>query len=493
MTKQKGVLAIDFGASGAKAIVGVYNGNKLVSHEVYSFPNGHIITDDAICWDIEYLIKETKNSIKKAVEKFEIISMSIDSWGVDYVLIDKDGQIVDKVYHYRDQRTEGIIEKYSNERSLEEIYSKTGTQLMEINTVFQLYAQKLIDETVLVRADKILLIADYLTYYFTGKKYTEISLASTTGMFNVHTQYWDEDICEFLGIKSKMAHIVESGHIAGKIKKEIALELGVGEIDVIYSCQHDTQSAMVNLPATGKNTAFLSCGTWSLLGIEVDEPIIDFKNAYNTTNEQAYAGKVAYIKNLTGLWIMQELYAELKKEGREYTYDILTKMAEKEEGFVQFIDTEFSDFKTPGNIIEKIESYLQKTYQQKADSLGRIVRIIYDSLAMKYRETILNIESVTNEKIEEIYMVGGGAKASLFCQISANVTGLKVVCGNSEATAIGNILVQLISLGIIENIDEAKKVSQKMLKEVSFEPKDIDIKTAYEKYLCSISRLETEI
>ena len=456
----KRVLAFDFGASNGRALIGEIKDGKIVYTEVHRFPNDPVSVNGKLYWDFLRLIHEIKTGIVKAKQAGGFDSVGIDTWGVDYGFLDKNGNLVNTPYHYRDEHTEGAMEKvFALAGGKENVYSRTGIQFMRLNTLFQLYASVTEDKDALDRAETMLFMPDLMAYVLTGKKVAEYTIASTSQMINPYTHDWDRELIGKIGFDvSKLPEIVPSGYVYGNIRREICDELGIDSVPVIAVCTHDTGSAVAAVPGDMENCCYISCGTWSLMGVQLDKPVVtDESFAENFTNEGGYDRSVRFLKNIMGLWIIQESRRRWQKEGSDYSFAELADMAEKAES-VCYIDPDYPDFDTPGNMPERIREFCRKTGQREPRTIGEFARCIYESLALKYRNTLESIERLTGKKYGAINIIGGGCKAEILCRMTADICGVKVVAGPSEATALGNIAVQLITLGEVKDIKEAKKL-----------------------------------
>lgn len=457
---KKQVLAFDFGASSGRAILGIYDGTKISIEEIHRFSNDPVIVGGTMYWDVLRLFFEIKQSLIKSKSFGKIDSIGIDTWGVDFALLDKYGQLLENPIHYRDGRTAGMIEKSFEKIQKEEFYSITGNQFMEINTAFQLLSLKEKRSHLLERADVMLLMPDLFNYLLTGKKVTENSIASTTQLFDANNRNWSDKVINSLGIPKKLfTEIVPSGTIIGKISEDISEELKIDMSDVIAVAGHDTQSALVSVPSIEDDFVFLSCGTWSLLGTEIDNPIINKKSShYNITNEGAYGDKISFLKNIIGLWLIQESKRQWEREGKSYSFSELEMLAKNSKPFKCFIDPDDPVFVPAGNIPARIREYCIKTNQEIPKTEGEIVRCINESLALKYRHSLEEIKDCTNKKYKTMYMVGGGIQSKLLCQMTSNACNIDVSAGPVEATVLGNIVVQLMATNEIKDLKEARKI-----------------------------------
>ncbi|MGX4599947.1 rhamnulokinase [Faecalimicrobium sp. JNUCC 81] len=485
MENKKQVLAFDFGASSGRAMLGVFDGTKIDIKEIHRFSNDPVILNGTMYWDVLRLFFEIKQSLVKSKQFGKIDSLGIDTWGVDFTLLDEYGQLLENPIHYRDGRTSGMIEKSFEKISKDRFYDITGNQFMEINTVFQLLSLKEKRLHLLQSADVMLLMPDLFNYLLTGKKVTESSIASTTQLFDAKNRSWSHEVIDSLGLPKKLfTKIVPSGTVIGKISEDISEELKIDMLDVIAVAGHDTQSALVSVPAKEKDFIFLSCGTWSLLGSEIDEPIINEKSRYyNITNEGAYGDKSSFLKNIIGLWLIQESKRQWEREGKEYSFTELEDMAKESKSFKCFIDPDDPVFVPSGNIPQRIKDYCLKTNQEVPENEGEIVRCINESLAMKYRYSLEEIKDCTKKEYQDMYIVGGGTQSKLLCQMTANSCNCKVFAGPIEATVLGNIAIQLMASGEIENLGKAREIIRNSQKISYYMPKDFNSwNVFYEKF-----------
>lgn len=485
----KKVLAIDFGASSGRAIIGEFDGEHITLNEIHRFSNDPVILGGTMYWDVLRLFHEIKQSLIKAKEYGEVDSLAIDTWGVDFGLIDADGRLIDNPVHYRDSRTAGMLDEAFKMIPRDELYKATGNQFMEINTAFQLLSLVKNRPELLKRADKMLLMPDLFSYFLSGQIVAERSIASTTQLFDQISKDWSTDTVKALGIDTKLfPQIVESGTVIGTLSPEICKELDINPIKVISVCGHDTQSALVATPAKEKDFAFLSSGTWSLLGTELDEPIVDENSLrLNVTNEQGYAGKTSFLKNIIGLWLIQESRRQWIREGREFSFMELESLAKEAEPFKCFIDPDAPEFTPAGNIPERIKKYCEKTGQYIPQTVGEIMRCIYESLALKYRAAISELEACTGKRFKTLYMIGGGTKDRFLSSLTACSCGITVSSGPVEATAFGNIAIQLMTTGDIKDLDNAREIVRNSEKIYTYEPKNTkEWDEAYNRFLSAV-------
>lgn len=484
MTKR--VLAFDFGASSGRAIIGCFDGDKITLEEVHRFSNDPVSVGGTVYWDVLRLFYEIKQGIIKAKIAGGFDSIGIDTWGVDFGLIDSEGKLMENPVHYRDARTVGLVDEAFKTMPKEKLYGITGIQFMELNTLFQLISLKKYRPWMLERADKMLFMPDLFGYMLTGKMCAEYSIASTSQLIDLDKRTWSKEILDAFGIKeSVFAPLVQPGTVLGELSKEVCEECGVDPVPVISVCGHDTQSAITSVPCEDGDFAFLSSGTWSLFGTELDKPIVNETSMnINITNEGGFDGSTGFLKNIIGLWLIQESRRQWKREGKEYSYADLEKLALAAEPFKCFIDPDAPEFVPHGNIPERVREFCRKTGQYVPKTVGEIMRCIYESLAMKYRLTFEKLRECTERDYPVIHVIGGGTKDGLLCQMTANSCDRTVKAGPIEATVMGNVAVQLMSDGSVKNIGQARKIVADSSELKTFEPKDTDKWAgAYEDFL----------
>lgn len=475
MNTQKKVLACDLGASSGRSILGNFDGEKLELEVLHKFINGGVYLNNNFHWNTIKQFVEIKNGIKKAIKKTNnnLDSIGIDTWGVDYGLLDNQGILMSVPFHYRDNRTNGVLKEVFRRISKKEIYYETGIQFMKLNTIFQLFAELKNRPWILENAKDLLFTSDLLNYFLTGNRFNECTISSTSQLFNPYQKVWSNKIFDSLNFpQSIMQKIINPGKKIGNILDEVRTECGLQmNIPVIAVGSHDTASAVAATPIKDEHSVFLSSGTWSLLGTELDNPIISDKSLdKNFTNELGVGNKVLFLKNITGLWLIQECKRIWNRENKSLSYSDITKAAEKAEPFKYSIDTDHPSFVKPDNMPNAIRNYCKKTNQYIPEKPGEIARGIYESLAQNYEKVIEQLEDLTNRKIETINIVGGGMKSEILCQYTANITKRKVIAGPIEATAIGNILTQLMALGEISNLKEAREIVRNSVKSKIYKP-----------------------
>lgn len=481
------MLAFDLGASSGRAILGVFDGKKLTLEEIHRFSNDPVEVRGSLHWDILRLFHEIKQGILKCVNggHRDIASMAIDTWGVDFGLLDRKGNLLGNPFHYRDSNTDGMMEEVFKIIPEKELYAKTGIQLMKINTIFRLFSMKFHDLPIFKEADTMLPTPDLLNYFLTGVKASEYSIASTTQLLDPKTSEWSWELIKKIGLPTGVfPKIVPPGHILGRLSPEIARELGIDEIPVVSAASHDTQSAVVSVPAENGDFVYISCGTWSLMGIETDRPIINDKSREMAfTNEGGVDGKITFLKNIMGLWLIQECRRQWEREGDRVGFAELEAAAGSVKPFMSFINPDDEMFISPGDMPGRIREYCRKTSQPVPSGKGEVIRCIYQSLAMKYRMTVEYLEEILGRPVQAIHMVGGGIRDKTLCRLTADATGKKVAAGPVEATSIGNLMVQAMALGRIKDLKDIRDVVRSSFPVTVYEPGNTEewIK-AYELY-----------
>ncbi len=453
------LLGFDFGASSGRAILGEFDGETLSIRELHRFPNEPVMLGNTLVWDFPRLYREILNAFEKAKkEGVRIDACGIDTWGVDFGLIDKKGRLMSLPVHYRDSRTKGMMEKACEIMPREEIFAHTGLAFNSFNTLYQLLAMRFDRDIALENADKLLFMPDLFAYFLTGEAATEYTIASTSQMTDPGTRDWDRELLDRMGIPfAPLTDIQSAGTLRGRLKKE----LGFGDIPLIAVGSHDTASAVAAVPASGDSFAYISSGTWSLLGTETKEPMrTPLVLKANYTNEGGVCGTVRLLRNIMGLWIIQECKREWDRQGDTEDYGEIMLLAEKAPSFVSVIDVDDNRFLTPGNMPEKIRDYCRETGQKVPETKGEIARIVYEGLALKYRWGVEQMEEhLLGHRIDVVHVVGGGCKNTMLNRLTAQAIGKSVITEPSEGTAIGNLLVQAMALGDISGLKELRQVS----------------------------------
>ncbi|MGV9200115.1 MAG: rhamnulokinase [Promethearchaeia archaeon] len=493
------ILGFDLGASNGRAILGSLTQNKLIIEEIYRFPNHAISMNDSLYWDILYLFHQIKNGLKEYVNQYggDLSSVGVDTWGVDFILLDKKNEIIGPVHHYRDKRTEGIMEEMVNVVSKQEIFQQTGIQFLDINSSNQLFSMVKQKSPRLQITGSFLMLPDYFHYLLSGVKATEFSNATTTQLFNPKTKTWAFDLINKLGFKSQwFQNIISGGTILGDLNEAISKETRIGsDTKIIAPLTHDTGSAYVAAPVEADKYemgeyGILSSGTWGLLGVELDEPLINEKAfQYNYTNEGGFKGSIRFLKNITGMWLLQECKKLWMKEGKQLSWESISREAEKAEEFQSFINPDHSSFLNPNNMIDAIQIYCKKSNQSVPTTIGEIARTILESLALRYKQAVEMLEEIIGNKLKVLYIIGGGSNNSLLNQFTANILQIPIIAGPSEATAIGNILIQALALGKVKNIRELRRIVRNSFSIEKFQPKSERKKKwneAYQEYLSII-------
>ncbi len=455
-------LGYDFGASSGRAMLGVFDGERIEISEIHRFSNDPVTLNGRFVWDVQRLFFEMKQALLKVSRMgITIDAIGIDTWGVDYGLLDKNGRLLGIPVHYRDSRTDGLMEKTFEVVSKADIFKATGLAFNQFNTLFQLYAMKLEGDPTLEMADKLLFMPDLLAYFLTGKTGTEYTIASTSQLIDPSTHEWATDLLDKLGIPTKMlGEITPAGTLRGTLLPEIAKECGVGEIPVIAVGGHDTASAVAAVPAQEDDFAYLSSGTWSLLGVELEKPLtsVEVMEA-NYTNEGGVMGDIRLLKNIMGLWLIQECKREWDRREDAVGFGELVLMAQEAPAFKAIIDVDDPCFLAPGDMPARIQDYCRRTGQPVPENRGEISRVIYESLALKYRWAIERIENdLIHKPVKVLHIVGGGVNNAMLNQFTANALGRPVIAGPSEGTVIGNLLMQAKAIGDISDMKALRKV-----------------------------------
>lgn len=475
----KHFLAFDLGATSGRTILGTIAGGKLSMKELTRFPNTMVSLSGHFYWNIYSLYEHLKAGLAAAAtEGVEITSAGIDTWGVDFAFIGEDGCILGMPYAYRDPHTSNAHnECFENMIPREEVYDITGIQIMNFNSLYQLYAMKRDGSSQLGNAKKLLFMPDALSYMLTGNMVTEYTIASTSQILNPRTKKMDDRLLKALGLDENIfPEIVFPGHVVGWISKDIADETGIGDIPVIAVAGHDTASAVAAVPASDENFAYLSSGTWSLMGIEVKEPVITPEtSALNITNEGGVEGTTRLLKNITGMWIVEQCLKEWKKQGVEYSYPQMVQLAEVSPAFKAFIDPDHHSFANPPSMLAAIDAYLTLTGQERPATHGEYIRIIFESLALKYRMVLDMFRTLAPFEIKKLHIIGGGSKNALLNRFTANSVGIPVVAGPSEATAIGNIMIQARTAGMVDTLQQMRDMIANGIETSFYEPHYTDI------------------
>lgn len=474
MKASKVYLAIDLGAESGRVLAGEYDGNAITLNVVHSFPNGPITLNGSIHWNTVGLFQQILEGLAKAQAKYgsSLQSIAVDSWGLDYGHLDSAGNLLGMPYHYRDSRTASMFEKLFSEISREECYARTGIQPLLINTLFQLMAEREADQSCLNESDQLLFTPDLINFWLTGNKGNEITMASTSQMLNQKTRDWDYDLLGRLGIPTQMlGELWEPGHRVGEVFGTSKEKIRCGDLPVYTVGSHDTASAVAGVPAgPGGDFAYLSSGTWSLMGVEIEHPLCDQESdQLGFTNEFGVSHDIRYLKNISGLWIVQECRRHWQSAGDDFDYNQLTSMAREARPFSAILDVDDPVFSTIGKMPEKIAERCVHSGQVAPQSKNEIVRSSLEGLALKYREVLENLRRKTGKSLQQLHIVGGGTQNELLNQMTADSTGCVVLTGPIEATGVGNVVVQMMAQGEVSSLAEARELIS-----LSFEPKQYE-------------------
>ncbi len=488
-TKALNLLGFDFGASSGRAMLGQFDGERIRLTEIHRFSNDPVTINGRMVWDVQRFFFEMKQALTKAArEGIRLDSIGIDTWGVDFGLLGRDGHLAGIPVHYRDKRTDEIMPKAFEIMSKDEIFRRTGLAFIQFNTLFQLYAMKLQQDPVWDIADKLLMIPDLLAYFLTGRMATEYTIASTSQLIDPNTRDWAWELMDAFGIpRSLFTKIEQPGATRGTLLPGIAAETGVGEVPVIAVCGHDTASAVAAVPAKGDNFAYISSGTWSLLGTEIRTPMCEravLEASY--TNEGGVDGTTRLLKNIMGLWILQECKREWDRREDAVDFDTLDRMAAEAPPFLAILDVDDPCFLQPGGMPARVQAYCERTGQSVPKGRGQIIRVILESLALKFRWSVERLEKdLLGHPVDALNIVGGGSKNLMLNQYTANALRKPVIAGPSEGTVIGNLLVQAMALGAIGSVAELREVVARSFPTITYQPQGDgeDWKAAYERFL----------
>jgi rhamnulokinase len=489
MTKRH--LAFDLGAESGRAIVGEIHNGKLQLSEIHRFATQGIRVNGSWRWDIYRFFSELKKAMRIYVEKFgpELSTIGVDTWGVDFGLLDKRGKLIGIPYHYRDNRNEGTDQIIKQKIGHEKLYELTGIQLLTINTINQVISMKRDEDPALDIARELLFVGDLLHYFLTGKACAEYTIASISQLYNTTECKWSNEIFEAFDIPKKLqSKIVQAGEKIGCLRPDLAKEVGLSvSTEIIAPGVHDTASAFAAVPASGENWAMISSGTWSVTGLEIDKPITTRECfEMNISNSGGVLGKTMFLKNVMGLWIIQSCKKVWNKAEPDLDYSEIVIRARKAKPFAGMIDPDDSAFLNPEDAPMEVAGYLSKTKQTPVDSndVGQIARIIFESLAYKYRYVFEKLAKATGKKIETLHITGGGCKNKMLNQFTSNTMGLEIIAGPIEATAAGNILMQAYGSGEIASLAELREVVKNSFEIETYQPVDTDIwNDQYKKYI----------
>lgn len=470
---KKNFLAFDIGATSGRGVVGSLDGVKFEIQEIYRFPNSIMELHGKYYWNIYQLYDACKECLTLCAQQdIQLDSIGIDTWGVDFGYIAKDGSLLALPRSYRDPYTEGAPEAFFKQIPREEVYRMTGIQIMNFNSLFQLFSAKKENFAPLEGAEEILFMPDLLSYLLTGNKVCEYTEASTSQIVNPVTQKFEPSLLEAAGVSPTIVRpLVMPGTMIGTLTEALARETGVGQVPVIAVAGHDTASAVAAVPAMNRNFAYLSSGTWSLLGIETEDPIITPESfAHNFTNEGGIEGTTRFLKNITGMWLLEQCRKEWEREGKTYSYPEIVTMAAEAASFTSLINPDDPSLANPPNMIEAIRKACEQSGQKVPVSDAELIRCIFCSLANRYKEMLAILSEMAPFPIECLHVIGGGSKNNLLNQFTANAIGIPVVAGPSEATAIGNCMIQAKAAGLLKDRWEMRKVIAKAFPVETFLP-----------------------
>lgn len=471
MNSQKVCLAVDLGAGSGRVVAGIYDGGRLKLDELNRFSNDPVKAADGWHWNLEHLLTQVKQGIALAVKKYgeAVVSAGVDTWGVDYGLLDADGKLLCKPFQYRDSRTGGMQEAAFRRMPRRDIYQRTGIQFMFFNTLFQVLAES---PARLGKARQLLFMPDLIHYFLTGTAANEKSIASTSQLLNPHTQTWERDLIRAMGLPEIIfGKLVDAGSRLGELQPDLAAETGAKKLQVIAPAGHDTASAVAGVPAEEPEPVFLSSGTWSLMGRELSRPVIS-EASYQASfsNEGGVLGTTRFLKNIAGLWLLQECKWAWDVAGKAVSYDALEVQARNSAPFKTFIDPDAPDFQAPPDMPAAIVVFCRRTGQTGPADPGAFARVIFESLALKYRFVKESLARVTGKPVDRIYIVGGGSQNHLLNQFTADALNCTVVAGPVEATSMGNIIMQLYALGEIRSLGEGRALIRRSFETKIFEP-----------------------
>jgi rhamnulokinase len=474
MATPRKFLAFDLGAESGRGILGLFDGARLALDVVHRFPNGPVRTLDTMHWDVLRLYAELLNAMRLCAAKVgSVDSLGIDTWGVDFGLLGRDGSLLGNPRHYRDPHTEGIMERCFERVPRAEVFRQTGIQFMRFNTLFQLAAMQRDGSPLLEMAKHLLLMPDLFHYFFTGIKVNELTDASTTQMLDPATRGWVDGLVRALGLPAEMlGTIVTPGTVLGPLRAGIASDTGLSPAPVVATATHDTAAAVAAVPARGEGWAYISSGTWSLVGVELGSPrVTEAALEANFTNEIGFAGTVRFLKNVMGLWLVQECRRVWERAGQAYTYEELMRLAAEAPAFGSIVDPDHGHFILPPSMPQALADYCRKSGQPAPGGPGATVRCALESLALRYRWVLEKLEGLTGQRLTVLHVVGGGSRNELLCQLTADCCGREVLAGPVEATAVGNVLVQAVGLGVLGSLADAREVVRRSFEVRRYEPR----------------------
>jgi rhamnulokinase len=483
----KKLLAFDLGAESGRGVLGLFDGQRLRLEVVHRFPNGPVRTLDTMHWDVLRLYGEILNALRRcAAEHGGVASVGVDTWGVDFALLGRDGTLLGNPRHYRDPHTETIMDQAFARVPPLEIFRQTGIQFMRFNSLFQLLALQRDRSPLLDAAETLLFMPDLFHFWFTGVKVNELTDASTSQMYDPNAKGWAYPLMQAFGLPARiLGSIVAPGTMLGPLRGSVATDTGLNPVPVIAPAAHDTGSAVAAVPAQGASWAYISSGTWSLMGVELAAPLIDEKvHHYNFTNEGGVGGTIRFLKNIMGLWLVQECRRAWERARQTFSYDELTRLAEASPPFASVVNPDHPSFLLPANMPLALADYCRRTGQPAPTEPGPVVRCALEGLALRYHWVLERLEELHGRRFDTIHIVGGGCQNSLLCQLAADACNRPVLAGPVEATAIGNVLVQALGLGLLGSLTEAREVVRQSFEVREYMPRNPETwHPPYERFL----------
>lgn len=461
-------LAIDVGASGGRVLAGAVSDSSVSLEEVHRFENGPRYIGKRLVWNLLDIWEQIQTGLQKAADRYgdQIVSVGADTWGVDYVLLDRNDDLVGPAFCYRDARTFGVMDQAFQKISRDSIFQNTGLQFMELNTAYQLYSMRLENSPLLDVADRFLMIPDFIHWLLCGQSSNEFTNASTTQLLDPQTRTWSAPVLDALTIpKHLFQSPLQPATKLGKLTSRVAQQTHLSEhVEVILPATHDTGSAVLAVPGRSfaqrqPDWCYISCGTWSLMGVELSEPVLTHAcQEFNFTNEGGVDGSVRLLKNISGLWLVQQCRQQWKREGRDFSWSELSELARRAPSMTAVIDPDDPTLAAPDHMPEAIRQYCRRTSQRVPETEGEIIRCALESLALRYRQVLEMLEQLVGNRLDTIHLVGGGVQNELLCQFAANACERPIVAGPVEATALGNILMQAVGSGCVANVEEAREM-----------------------------------
>src|SRR5262245_50030568 len=493
MSTHKRLLAFDLGAESGRGVLGLFDGQRLELQVVHRFPNGPVRTLDTLHWDVLRLHGEMLAGLRKcAAEYGPIDGLGVDTWGLDVSLLGRRHTPLGNPRHYRDPHTENILDEAFARVPRQEVFRQTGLQFMRFNTLFQLLALQRDRSPLLDAAESLLMMPDLFHYWFTGVKTNEFTDVSTTQMYDPTARSWAYGLLQSFRLPTHiLGTIVQPGTALGPLRTHVAADTGLSPVHVIAPAAHDTAAAVAAVPASGSSWAYLSSGTWSLMGVEIPGPLINEQTAaINFTNEGGVGGTIRLLKNIMGLWLVQECRRAWEKAGTFYSYDELTQLAEAAPPFVSLVNPDDAAFMLPPSMPAALGDFCRRTGQPAPAEPGAVVRCALESLALRYRWVLERLEELLGRRLDVIHVVGGGCQNTLLCQLAADACNRPVLAGPVEATAIGNVLVQAIGLGLLGSLADAREVVRRSFEVVAYTPRDPDKwQEPYERFRGMIAKV----